>query len=527
MASADLKDELNCSICLEVYKDPVTLRCGHNFCQVCINQALDRERSQGVYSCPQCRSTFRKRPWLQKNVTLANIAERVQSTPSPSQPPGQKKTGVICSYCIHAPVDAVKSCLHCEASLCNSHLNTHSKSPEHILVEPSASLKTIKCPVHKKLLEYYCTVDATCICASCKQSANHRGHQVQTLHEASKKKKERLKITHDQLIARKKDMETWVHSLQESKKKANEAASMTKRVAALFRNIREKLDILEVQEIDNITRQVEQNLQPVSDLIRRQEIKKDEISSKICHLEELFNTTDPLTVLQEQETNRGDFSTIEKRGRRAVPTIAGLDEVEISLKLRKRLSDILADVPKMLKFPELADVRLDKDTAATNVAISSDYTIAYGTQVNDDIDDTDDRFESHQVISRKGLSNGCHYWEVELSDTNNWRVGMSYENIDRDGSNSVFGNTYESWCLCKSNRSYSLRHDSDQLNLSLPSSFKRFRRLGIYLDYDEGKLSFYSVEPDIMHLHTYNTDFSQPLHAAIRVGYDVWVKIVQ
>lgn len=521
MASADLKEELNCSICLEVYTDPVTLRCGHNYCRACINRVLDSQRGQGVYTCPECRAVFKKRPWLQKNVTLSNIAERFHSTL-----PDQKKTGVTCTYCIHSAIPAVKCCLHCEASLCDSHLKAHSKAPEHVLVEPTTSPGKWKCSIHNRILEYYCTVDSTCICKSCLQDAKHCRHRIQALGDASRDKKDKLKKTLTQLTSRRKEIDKSLQGLQEKRKKANDAeTALTAHVSALFQQIRQRLDVLEVQTIDQITKQAEMNAKPVSDLIRQLEMKKDELCSKICHVEELSNVTDPLAVLMEKESAEADFCVTDKGGRQEVPKIAGMDDILISLNLHKELSEILKNAPKVLNLSGISDLRLDKKTAASNVAISPDLSIAHGTQENDSVDDTDNRFESHQVLSRTGLSGGRYYWETELCDTNNWRIGMSYYSIDRDGDDSIFGNTDESWCLCKSMRGYSFRHDGDHKIVS--SSFKRLQRLGIYLDFKKGRLSFYNLEPEVRHLHTFYNKFKEPLHAAIRVSWGVWVKIVK
>ncbi|KAM5135253.1 E3 ubiquitin/ISG15 ligase TRIM25-like [Mantella aurantiaca] len=525
MASADLKEELNCSICLEVYVDPVTLRCGHNFCRACINQVLDSQRRQGVFTCPECRSVFKKRPWLQKNVTLSNIAERFHSSL-----PEQKKVEVPCTYCIHTTVPAVQSCLLCEASMCDKHLKVHSKSPDHVLIEPTTSPGKWKCSIHNKILQYYCTVDSTCLCKSCSQGANHRGHQVQTVNEASRNKKDKLKNILTQLTSKRQKNEKSLQSLQEIKKKANDAATtITTRVNGLFQQIRQRLDILEAQTVNRIVKQAEKNAKPLSDLIQQMEIKNNELYSKMCHVEELCSVTDPVTVLQEKESTQGNFCVPDKGGHPDIPKIAKMDEILISLNLHKEFSTILTNVSEVLNLPGMSELQFDEDTAASNVTISPDLLIAEGTKDNDDDDDDDDdednMFESHQVLSKTGLSGGRHYWEVELHDTNNWRIGMSYYSIDREGNDSVFGNTDESWCICKSLKSYSFRHDGKRI--FLPSSFKRFQRLGIYLDFNKGQLSFYNVEMEVEHLHTYYHKFREPLHAAIRVGYGVWVKILK
>ncbi|XP_075188218.1 E3 ubiquitin/ISG15 ligase TRIM25-like [Anomaloglossus baeobatrachus] len=208
MASADLSDELLCSICLSIFKDPVTLKCGHNFCRVCIDLVLDTQDKFGLYSCPACRGEFQERPALIRNINLHNVAECFL-------PEQEEINGICCTYCVDSPVPAVRSCLLCEASLCEKHLRVHNKSPEHILSDPSTSLEKRKCSVHKKILEYYCTEDAACICVSCSLTGEHRGHRVEMLDEASEKKKEKLRNVLQKLTTKREKTEERVQSLEE------------------------------------------------------------------------------------------------------------------------------------------------------------------------------------------------------------------------------------------------------------------------------------------------------------------------
>ncbi|XP_073423491.1 E3 ubiquitin/ISG15 ligase TRIM25-like isoform X1 [Dendrobates tinctorius] len=309
MASAVLREELECSICLTLYTDPVMLRCGHNFCRVCIDRVLDTHDDSGVYSCPECREEFQERPTLMRNITLCNVAERFRST----QTHQEEITGIYCTYCIHCLVPAVKSCLLCEASLCDHHLRIHSKGAEHVLTDPSTSLETRKCSVHKKILEYYCTEDAACICVSCSLAGEHRGHRVEMLEEASEKKKKKLRNVLQELITKRKKTEERVLSLEEQRRKVKEKSSgEAKRVTALFIDIRRRVDDLEKKVLSEISRREEMVSLSLSDVMQKLEKKKDELSRKMRDIEELCNMTDPLTFLQEPDT--GDLCDPEEEG---------------------------------------------------------------------------------------------------------------------------------------------------------------------------------------------------------------------
>ncbi|XP_077323198.1 E3 ubiquitin/ISG15 ligase TRIM25-like [Lithobates pipiens] len=344
MASGDLRKELECSVCLSIYTDPVNLKCGHNFCRGCIGRVLDTQEGSGGYSCPECRRTSRKRPVLQRNITLRNIAENFLSAQ-----PHREKSGVFCTYCIHTPVPAVKSCLLCEASLCDDHLKVHSKSPEHVLCDPTTSLENRKCSVHKKILEYYCTEDSICICVSCRLDGEHRGHQVETLDEASEMKKKKLRNVLQKLMTEREETEKRVQSLQEHRRKVQgEADDETERVTVLFRDLRRRLEDLEKRVLSEISGKAGRISGIINDLVQDLEIKKEELSRKMGDIEELCNVTDTLTVLQESDT--GDLCDTEdgdddrERHEELLHDGGDLDVGGISHTLHTGLTDIISEV---------------------------------------------------------------------------------------------------------------------------------------------------------------------------------------
>ncbi|XP_077122871.1 E3 ubiquitin/ISG15 ligase TRIM25-like [Ranitomeya variabilis] len=521
MASADLREELDCSICLSTYTDPVMLRCGHNFCRVCIDRVLATQDESGVYSCPDCREEFQERPALMRDFALCKIVKNFQQTDQHQE----EITGICCTYCVDSLVSAVRSCLLCEASMCDKHLRVHSKSPEHVLSEPGTSLEKRKCSVHKKILEYYCTEDAACICVSCSLAGEHRGHRVEMLDEASKKKKKKLRNVLQKLTTKREKTERRVQSLEERRRKAQEkAAGKAERVTALCTDIRRGVDDLEKKVLGEISRQEKEESLSLSALIHQLEIKKDELSRKMRHIEELCNMTDPLTVLQEPDT--GDLCDPEEEGgdedtggHDKQPHHGNAQDVAVVAYTLLTLFDVVSGIRSGIYVEGPADILLDLDTAANNVHISDGLKTATGTQENQKRPETAERFHNNnQVMSRNGFTSGRHYWDVEISRSGSWMVGMCYPSTDRRGRQSVLGNNNKSWSLWKRyyNNQYSVRHDWKEILLPDKISSDRFR---ICLDYEAGQLSFYELCDPIRHLHTFTATFSEPLHAAVCV-YD-------
>ncbi|XP_073506277.1 E3 ubiquitin/ISG15 ligase TRIM25-like [Phyllobates terribilis] len=517
MASADLRDELLCSICLSTYTDPVMLRCGHNFCRVCIDRVLDTQDKSGVYSCPGCREEFQERPALMRNFALCNIVKNFLHIESPQE----EITGVFCTYCVDSPVSAIRSCLHCEASLCDKHLRSHSKSPEHVLSDPSTSLEKRKCSVHKKILEYYCTEDAACICVSCSLIGEHNGHNIQSLDVASNKK-QKLRNVLQKLITKREETEERVQSLEERRRKAQEkAAGEVERVTALCTDIRRRVDDLEKKILSEISRQEKEESLSLSALIHQLEIKKDELSRKMRHIEELCNMTDPLTVLQEPDT--GDLCDPEEEegdedtgGHDKQPHDGDDLDVAVISHTLHTLCDVISGIRSGIYVEGPADILLDVNTADNNVHISDDLKTATWTREKQKRPETAERFPYNQVMSRRGFTSGRHYWDVESSRLGKWLVGMSYPSTDRRGQQSLTGNNNKSWGLWWYNNQYTVRHDRKEIRLPDKISSDRFR---ICLDYGAGQLSFYELCDPIRHLHTFTATFSEPLHAALCVWH--------
>ncbi|XP_068134711.1 tripartite motif-containing protein 75-like [Hyperolius riggenbachi] len=508
MASAGLSEVLECSICLNVYTDPVTLSCGHNFCRRCISEALDTQEKSGGYSCPGCRAKFRNRPALQRNTTLHSIVENFLP-----MKPDLQYTGV-------------------SSSLCKEHLRVHNKAPEHVLCAPTTSIKSRKCSIHNRILEFYCTEDSTCVCVYC-LIGKHTGHKKETLDTASEKKKKKLSTHLQKLMTRVGETEKSIQSLLNSRREAQEKADgETERVAALFRNLRRRLDDLETKIMSDITNQAGKKFQFYDKNVQQLEMKKEELSRKMRHIEELCNMTDPLTVLQEPDT--GDLCNTDEGDNEARDRHDGGDRdvAGISHTLYTGLADIMYWVTGGIYIPP-ADIILDVNTASNYLHISADRKTASQKDHPNNSEKHSEQPKNHpgtleksrtwggfqyrpQVLSTQFFKTGEHYWEVDVGGSQDWKVGLCYPSMNRKGwSPSVIGYNNKSWCLERKENQYSLLHNGSDIQLPGNDLILKIR---IHVDYEAGKISFYNLSDPIRHLHTFTATFIEPLHAAFYVG---------
>ncbi|XP_073473686.1 E3 ubiquitin/ISG15 ligase TRIM25-like isoform X2 [Aquarana catesbeiana] len=472
MASADLRKELECSVCLDFYTDPAILKCGHNFCWDCIGRVLDTQEGSGGYSCPECKQSFQKRPVLQRNLKLRNIVENFLSTH-----PDQEESGVFCTYCIHIPIPAVKSCLLCEASLCDDHLRVHSKSPEHVLCDPTTSLENRKCSVHKELLKYYCTEDSTCICVSCILVGEHRGHQVETLDEASEKKKKKLRNVLQKL------------SLQEHRRNDEDRERHDKLL-----HDGEDLDVGGSSHtlhtgLSDIMSGVNAEKCPGTHVYPHSTTKgRGHINAEPSRSEP--KPTPPYNHPGQNPSPPPPYSHSHRQA--GGPNIRGVQQTS-----------------------GVTGILLDVSTAGNNLEILHDRKTIYRSSYQS-WSDTPKRFFCPQVMSRQSFSSGRHYWEVDVGKSGFWIVGMCYPSIDRRGDQSLIGSNNKSWGLeGRELYPYTAIHDSNKIPLSSKGISKKLR---IDLDYEAGRISFYDLCDPIQHLHTFTTTFTEPLHAILNVG---------
>ncbi|XP_076152220.1 uncharacterized protein LOC143135426 isoform X3 [Alosa pseudoharengus] len=179
--------------------------------------------------------------------------------------------------------------------------------------------------------------------------------------------------------------------------------------------------------------------------------------------------------------------------------------------------------PRLLKYA--CDLTLDPNTANRNLSLSEGNRKVTRVREQQPYPEHPERFDSYrcpQVLCREGLTGRC-YWEAEWRGDKGYRavISVAYKSIKRKGGSAdvIMGRNAKSWCLiCYSDHRYSVHHNNKRTVIPAPSSGSR--RVGVYLDWPAGTLSFYSVSTDTLtHLHTFHSTFTEPLYPGFRVGY--------
>ncbi|XP_024054126.2 butyrophilin subfamily 1 member A1-like, partial [Terrapene carolina triunguis] len=160
------------------------------------------------------------------------------------------------------------------------------------------------------------------------------------------------------------------------------------------------------------------------------------------------------------------------------------------------------------------DVTLDPDTANTWLILSEDRKRVTDRNTRQDLPNNPERFDTCPcVLGAEGFTGGRRYWEVEVGDKTRWTLGVCRESVSRKGKLTWTPvNGY--WVMWLRDGEYKAL---TSLRTPLPM-LVRPSRVGIFLDYEAGEVSFYNVT-DRSHLFTFTDTFSGTLHPYFCPGH--------
>ncbi|XP_017540706.1 uncharacterized protein LOC108412962 isoform X3 [Pygocentrus nattereri] len=168
--------------------------------------------------------------------------------------------------------------------------------------------------------------------------------------------------------------------------------------------------------------------------------------------------------------------------------------------------------PTLRKY--VCELTLDSNTAHTQLSLSEENRKVLFVREHQPYPDHPDRFDVWcQVLCVESLTGRC-YWEAEWSG-GAADIAVTYRGIKRKGhSECGFGQNNQSWCLyCSDDKGHFVRHNNKYT--VIPPQLIRSKRVGVYVDWGAGTLSFYSVSDPhtLTHLHTFHSTFTEPLYA--------------
>ncbi|XP_037531343.1 E3 ubiquitin-protein ligase TRIM7 [Nematolebias whitei] len=510
------EEQVHCSICLDVFTNPVSIPCGHNFCQSCI---LGYWKTSPLYQCPMCKKSFQKRPDISVNTVLREIAEQfkqikiktteVKSSLSSSPPPSWEE--VLCDVCLgEGRPKAVKSCLVCLTSFCEEHLKSHAaRFTKHKLIEPVANMEDRMCPKHERLLELFCKKDQTCVCVLCTET-DHRAHYTVPVEREWTEKKAQLKKTEidvqQMVVDRIKKVEEIKHSVELNKASARKEIEESMQVfSELVRSIQKTQAelVLVIEEKQRQTERWAEGLiteleQEISELKRRHSDLENMARTDHIHFLKSFPSLCTTPSFKDWSETRIPTDTCVGLIRRSV------SKLETTLKeMLDKLSE--SEIKKLQKYS--VDITLDPDTANPWLQLSQDRHQVRHLGAWQDLPDHPERFDTVVIVlGHDGFTSGRHYWEVQVGDKDDWYLGVARSSVNRKGRISVSA-THGYWALAmKKGQGYRVS-TSPPLLLSLDPKLKK---VGVYVDCEEGQVSFYDLKAQT-HIYTFEETFTEKI----------------
>uniref|UniRef100_UPI0037E78203 E3 ubiquitin-protein ligase TRIM21-like n=1 Tax=Semicossyphus pulcher TaxID=241346 RepID=UPI0037E78203 len=509
------EDQFLCSICLDVFTDPVSTPCGHNFCKTCITQHWDVNVS---CQCPNCQKVFNTRPELQVNTFISEVAAQFRqsaqqkASSSSSEQQVSKPGEVPCDDCTGTKLKALKSCLVCLASYCETHLEPHltmSGLKRHQLIDPVENLEGRMCGKHDKLLELFCKTDQMCVCVLC-TVLDHKTHDVVPLEDEYEGKKAELGKTEAETQEMIQKRRLKIQEIKRSVELSNQNAD--REIAEgvqVFTALMESVERSQAELVHTIKEKLRKTEKQAEGFIKELEQEISELEKRSSEVEQLSRSEDHLHLLQS-------FTSLN-----AAPPTKDWTEVSVCppsyegtvVRAVNQLEETLRKQMKKVELKRVqqheVDVTLDPDTAQPWLILSDDGKQVYNSDVKKNLPDTPERFDSCCcVLAKQSFSSGRFYYEVQVKGKTGWDLGVARESINRKGK--IIPTPQKGyWTICLRNENKYKACAGPSVRLSLKSQPEK---VGVFVDYEEGLVSFYDVDAAALIYSFTGCSFTERLH---------------
>uniref|UniRef100_A0AAZ1X3K0 Bloodthirsty-related gene family, member 2 n=1 Tax=Oreochromis aureus TaxID=47969 RepID=A0AAZ1X3K0_OREAU len=486
------EDQFLCPICLDVFTDPVSTPCGHNFCKTCISQHWDLNQS---CQCPMCNETFYTRPQLRQQAA---------------------KPEVPCDICTGTRLKALKSCLVCQTSYCQTHLEPHltvKRLKTHQLIDAVENLEGRMCTKHDKPLDLFCKTDQICVCMLC-PVLDHKNHEFVSLTEESEGKKAELGKTDAEIQQMIQTRRLKIQEIKESVKMTKDAGdrqiaegiqvftalmeSLERRLKELIKEIEDKQEATEKQA-EGLIKDLEQE---ISELMERSsEVKTLSRSEDHLHLLQSFSSLKAAPPTKDWTEVRVRSPSYEGTVLRAVAQL----EQTIRNLMEKKVFE--AELKRVQQYA--VDVTLDPDTAHPNLILSDDGKQVYHSDVTKNLQKNPERFSKCVcVLGEQSFSSGRFYFEVQVKAGTEWDLGVARESINRKGKITASPQN-GFWTVRLRNGNEYSACASPLVPLCLHPGPEK---VGVFVDYEKGLVSFYDVGAAALIYSFTGRSFTHKLH---------------
>ncbi|RXN21460.1 E3 ubiquitin- ligase TRIM39-like protein [Labeo rohita] len=553
------EEQLLCSICLDVFDNPVSTPCGHSFCMTCISHYWDAVKH---CQCPLCKQTFKRKPDLHINRTLREITEqfkRMKENPGASGGEGTGRDseqgvkqdsmdGKLPGYLM----DEMKRRLTRHRAHSNSVASQHGSGSEQTVTPNTDStsdtqlpvfcrqlsqrrytlsgaadaMKVPLCPKHHRNLELFCRSDLECICVECGQT-EHQSHDITCAEKEWQSHKMKIGITETEIQEMTKERMQKVEEIKQSlvgvkMLSEHEVQRSMQLFGALISSLeRSQAGLLEMTEINRCSAEHQAEL-----MIRELEQEITELRRRSTALAKLARTENYITGLKGYSEVSTPMSMKDWTGV-SLTCDLGTKTIYTSVcQLLEQFKEELQKVPavclsvsanqspvkshpKVKRIQEYAvNVTLDSNTAHPRLFLSEDKKKVWCGERHQHAPNNRERFDRVVcVLGCEGFTSGRHYWEVEVGGKTDWDLGVASHSCNRKGKITVSPSNGYWFLSLRDKNNYAFRTEPSTV---LPLSQKP-QKIGLFVDYDKGQVSFYNVDAKT-HIYTFMDNFSETIY---------------
>ncbi|XP_027765317.1 E3 ubiquitin-protein ligase TRIM7-like, partial [Empidonax traillii] len=387
---AELPPEASCPICLELFRDPVSIHCGHHFCRGCISRCWAGVREQ--FPCPRCREPAPE-PTLRPDRDLARLLDIARS-------------------------------LGLGAAL--------GQQQEEEEEEEG-------CEKHREPLRVFCEEDKALLCGVCRESRAHRAHTLLALPEAHRRFQtqvqaglQTLRDDRDQLLElREAEMRRNWEFLEKMEGERQRVLSLCQGLQLALEELAQAL----LARLGDLERHLE----------KQQEEKVTSLTQEISRLDSRLQELQDKLQEPARTFLRDIGSTLSRHGReRFQPPPSPLPELEERIGRFRERNDALEGTLRsfqdvlMFELPEKMLVTLDPLTAHPQLVVAPDGSsvrweppeegLGHGPPDPSDPSDPPDP-PAPSVLGLPGISSGRCCWDVEVSPEGSWALGVAGDGV--------------------------------------------------------------------------------------------------